>query len=111
MEFCLENDVLIISDEIHFDLIMPGHQHTVFADLSEELADHMMVCTAPSKTFNLAGLQTSNIIIPNDKLRGRYLEEMRTSGAYSLNILGYNAPQPLGTEKFYGGKFTGYQGI
>ncbi|NLB52817.1 MAG: pyridoxal phosphate-dependent aminotransferase [Syntrophomonadaceae bacterium] len=90
-EICLENDVLIISDEIHFDLIMPGNQHTVFADLSEELADHMMVCTAPSKTFNLAGLQTSNIIIPNDKLRGRYLEEMRTSGAYSLNILGYKA--------------------
>ncbi len=90
-EICLRHQVLIISDEIHFDLIMPGHQHTVFATLSEELANHMIVCTAPSKTFNLAGLQTSNIIIPNPRIRSRFLQAMKSNGFFSLNILGYKA--------------------
>ncbi len=90
-EICLRNNVLIISDEIHFDLIMPGHQHTVFANVAEELADHMIVCTSPSKTFNLAGLQTSNIIIPNPQIRKAYVKEMASNGSLSLNILGYMA--------------------
>ncbi len=90
-DICLRNNVLIISDEIHFDLIMPGHKHTVFAALSDELVDHTIVCTAPSKTFNLAGLQTSNIIIPNRKLREAYLQEVHSNGFFSLNILGYKA--------------------
>src|SRR5665647_81554 len=68
-EICLRNNVLIISDEIHFDLIMPGHKHTVFANVSEDLANNTIVCTSPSKTFNLAGMQTSNIIIPNEIIR------------------------------------------
>jgi aminotransferase/cystathionine beta-lyase len=90
-KICLENDVLIISDEIHFDLIMPGYKHTVFATISEELSDRMLVCTAPSKTFNLAGLQTSNIIIPNQKLREAYLREVESNGFFTLNILGFKA--------------------
>src|SRR5690554_1329610 len=90
-EICLENDLLIISDEIHFDIIMPGYQHTVFATLSEELASNMIVCTAPSKTFNLAGLQTSNIIIPAEEIRERYNKEAVTNGTGRLNILGYKA--------------------
>ncbi len=97
-EICLRNQVLIISDEIHFDLIMPGHKHTVFAGLSEDLANNMMVCTAPSKTFNLAGLQTSNIIIPNPKIRSRYVEEMMLNGSFSLNIMGYKACEIAYTE-------------
>ncbi|MPN13020.1 Cystathionine beta-lyase PatB [bioreactor metagenome] len=63
---CLKHDVLIISDEIHFDLIMPGYEHTVMATLSDEVADKCIVCTAPSKTFNLAGMQTSNLVINNE---------------------------------------------
>lgn len=90
-DICLRNDVLIISDEIHFDLIMPGYEHTVFAKVSEKAADNMIVCTAPSKTFNLAGMQTSNIIIPNEKIREAYLTEVRSNGFFSLNILGYKA--------------------
>jgi bifunctional pyridoxal-dependent enzyme with beta-cystathionase and maltose regulon repressor activities len=72
-EICVANQVMIISDEIHFDLIMPGQKHTVFANISDELAQNMMVCTSPSKTFNLAGLQTSNMIIPNEKLRKKFV--------------------------------------
>lgn len=90
-EICLKNNVLIISDEIHFDLIMPGNKHTVFAAVSEELADNMIICTAPSKTFNLAGMHNSNIIVPNMKLREQYLKENQSVGFSSLNILGYKA--------------------
>lgn len=97
-DICLKNDVLIISDEIHFDLIMPGYEHTVFANISEEAADNMIVCTAPSKTFNLAGMQTSNIIIPNKKIRDTYLKEVTSNGFFTLNILGYKACEIAYTE-------------
>jgi len=97
-EICLRNNVLIISDEIHFDLVMPGHKHTVLANVSEDLANNTIVCTAPSKTFNLAGMQTSNIIIPNEKIRAVYLREMASNGFYSLNILGYKACEIAYTE-------------
>lgn len=97
-EICLRNNVLIVSDEIHFDLIMPGHKHTVFANISDELSNNTIVCTAPSKTFNLAGMQTSNIIIPNDKIRKAYLEVMASNGLYTLNILGYKACEIAYTE-------------
>jgi cystathionine beta-lyase len=66
---CLEYGVLVVSDEIHADLVYSGHRHIPFAVLSEEFAQNSVICTAPSKTFNLAGLQTSNIIIPNETLR------------------------------------------
>lgn len=97
-EICLRNQVLIISDEVHFDLIMPGHKHTVFANIAEELANNMIVCTAPSKTFNLAGLQNANIIIPNPKIRHRYGEELKLTGSSMLNILGYQACEIAYTE-------------
>ena len=97
-EICLRNQVLIISDEVHFDLIMPGHKHTVFANIDEELANNMIVCTAPSKTFNLAGLQTSNIIIPSPEIRRRYVQELNLNGSGMLNILGYKACEIAYTE-------------
>lgn len=89
---CIDNDVLICSDEIHFDLIMPGYTHTVFASISEEFAQHSVICTAPSKTFNLAGLQTSSIIIPNEELRGKFRNKLLTHEANpKCNVLGYEA--------------------
>jgi aminotransferase/cystathionine beta-lyase len=97
-EICLRNRVTIISDEIHFDLIMPGHRHTVFATVSEELARNMIVCTAPSKTFNLAGMHASNIIIPDRRLRERYRTEVESSGFFSLSVLGYKACEIAYTE-------------
>lgn len=90
-ELCLKNDVIIVSDEIHHDLIMPGTTHTVFATLSKELEDHMIICTSPSKTFNLAGMQTSNILIPNETLREKYVAAINEISKTSLNALGYKA--------------------
>lgn len=68
-QICLENDVYVISDEIHFDLILPGHTHTVFSQAAPEMAQKSIICTAPSKTFNMAGLETSNMIIQSEELR------------------------------------------
>lgn len=88
---CLKHDVLVISDEIHFDLIMPGHRHTVFASLSEEAAAHCITCTSPSKTFNLAGMQASAIIISNETLKNQFISQMEKSGHFGLSILAYQA--------------------
>ena len=71
-DICIKHNVLIVSDEIHADFVWKGHTHKVFADLGESYAEQCIVCTAPSKTFNIAGLQVSNIFIPNDSLRGRF---------------------------------------
>ena len=93
-EICLKNNVLVVSDEIHSDLIMPGNVHTVFASISGEFADNCLVLTAPSKTFNIAGLQTSNIFIPNPELRNKYLGSLRLSNPNpKCNILGYAASE------------------
>ena len=68
-EICLKNNILIISDEIHCDLVLPGFTHTPLASLSEKIADNTVTLIAPSKTFNLAGLSTSSVIISNPDLR------------------------------------------
>ncbi len=89
---CVDNNVLVVSDEIHNDLIMPGHRHTVFASICDEFAQNSIICTAPSKSFNIAGLQTANIIIPNRKIRDRYWAEVcTTDGNPKCNILGLEA--------------------
>lgn len=90
-EICLAHDVLVISDEIHFDLILPGHKHTVLTTLSESFAEHFVVCTAPSKTFNIAGLSCSNIVIQNPNLRETFQAAMRALGTPSVNALGLKA--------------------
>jgi cystathionine beta-lyase len=68
-EICLKNNILILSDEIHCDLVLPGFIHTPVASLSDEIAENTITCIAPSKTFNLAGLSTSTVIISNTSLR------------------------------------------
>ena len=90
-ELCLKHDILIVSDEIHFDLILPGHEHTVFASLSKELSDRMIVCTSVSKTFNLEGMQCSNILISNPDLRAAYKATMSCYINGHLNIMAYEA--------------------
>jgi len=73
-EICLENQVLVISDEIHADIIYPGsHNFTAFASISDEFAQNSITCTSPSKPFNYPSLKVSNIIIPNTKLRGKFI--------------------------------------
>lgn len=86
---CIDNNVLVVSDEIHFDFILTGHKHTVFANISEEFAQHCIICTAPSKTFNIAGLKISNILIPNDHLRKQLLEKNQRD--FASNALGIQA--------------------
>jgi aminotransferase/cystathionine beta-lyase len=90
-DIVLENDLVLVSDEIHFDLVLPGHRHIVMAALGEDIAKRTLVCTAPSKTFNLAGMTMSNIVIPNVDLRSRFTSELDASGMMTLNILSYKA--------------------
>jgi cystathionine beta-lyase len=93
-QICLENDILVIADEIHCDLIMPGHNFTSFASISAEFEQKSIVCTAPSKTFNLAGLHTSNIIIPDEKLRNQVkatMEKYRMPGANPFGLVATEA--------------------
>ncbi|MFX0083088.1 MAG: MalY/PatB family protein [Candidatus Hodarchaeota archaeon] len=71
-EICIENEILVLSDEIHCDLIYPGYNHTNFATICEDFALNSITFTSLSKTFNLAGLQLSNIIIPNQNLRNLF---------------------------------------
>lgn len=86
---CMENDVIIISDEIHNDLIMPGFTHTVLASINKDISNNVITCTAPSKTFNLAGVQASNIIIENSQLRNLYKEEQSRSGFDCMGSFAY----------------------
>ena len=83
-EICLENDILLIADEIHHDLILPGYKHTLFSTISEEFEQKSIICTAPSKTFNLAGLQVSNIIIPNEKIRESFIRTIVNKNGISI---------------------------
>lgn len=92
-EICLRNNVLVVSDEIHGDLIFPGNKFVPFATLSEEFAQNAIVCTAPSKTFNLAGLKTSNIIIPNARLREQFDHLVHASGLAGMDAFGMVALQ------------------
>lgn len=90
-EICMENDVLVISDEIHSDLIYSGNEFTPFASISEKFSKNSITCVAPSKTFNLAGLQASGIIIENEDLRDKFLNTMESNGLSLPNIFGQEA--------------------
>ena len=90
-DICCDNGVFIIDDEIHHDIIMPGYEHTVMANTGKRVLDNIAVCTAPSKTFNIAGLQGSNIIIPNAKIRAKAVACSMMNMQLSLNIVAYTA--------------------
>ncbi len=75
-EIAIRNGAVVISDEIHCEILYRGYRHTPFAAISEEFAQNCVVCMAPSKTFNLAGLHASSIIIPNKKLRDAFADQM-----------------------------------
>lgn len=86
-DLCLRHQTIVISDEIHSDFAFQGKHH-VFATLKEAYADCSVICTSPSKTFNLAGLNLSNIFIPNETLRQRFCSCMNAAGVSELNIMG-----------------------
>jgi cystathionine beta-lyase len=85
---CLENKILIISDEIHADLVFEGFKHTPLAGISEEFAQNSVICMSPSKTFNTAGLTTSYLVIPNKRNFVAYERLMRLPHLHMGNIFG-----------------------
>lgn len=88
-DICLENGVIIISDEIHNDLILSGYKHTLFSTISDDFEKNTIMCTAPSKTFNIAGLKTSNIIIPDEKMRESFINTISKKNSFmSPNAFG-----------------------
>jgi cystathionine beta-lyase len=90
-EICLKYGVIVASDEIHADFVYPGYRHTVFAAVKPEFEQNSVILTAPTKTFNLAGLHISNIFIPNPALREKYKTEVARSGMSQLGIMGMEA--------------------
>lgn len=87
-DLCLKYNVITVSDEIHSDFVWAPNVHTTFATLGEKYAQNCIVCTAPSKTFNLAGVQVSNIFIPNASLRRALRKQIDAAGYSQLNALG-----------------------
>lgn len=92
-DICVKHGVLVVSDEIHADFVYPGYRHFVFAGLKPEYSGIAITCTSPSKTFNLAGLQVSNIFIANPKLRRLFADEIEKTGYSQLNTMGLTACQ------------------
>lgn len=87
-DICLKHEVIVVSDEIHADFVWEGNKHTPFAKLGEAYAQNSVICTAPSKTFNIAGLQISNIFIPNKELRRAFRREVNAAGYSQCNTMG-----------------------
>ena len=92
-EICIDNDVMVISDEIHSDLRYPGIEFTNFASISEKFANNSITCTSGTKTFNLAGLQISNIIIPSKGIRQTFENTVLSAGTFRPNSFAADALQ------------------
>lgn len=91
-DLCLRYGVIVVSDEIHHDFIFSG-RHSVFAALKKEYEDISVICTSPSKTFNLASMLVSNIFIPNRELKRRFQNQAAAAGISQLGILGLTAAE------------------
>lgn len=92
---CFDRGITVVADEIHCDFTYPGHPHTPFLSLGEEFEQNAISCTAPSKTFNLAGMQCSNSFIPNPVLRQKFRQELTAQGAGGINLFGRTACQAV----------------
>jgi cystathionine beta-lyase len=92
-ELCRAHNVLVIADEIHADLVYPPARHTPYARLNPDNATNSVTCTGVSKTFNLPGLQVSNIVIPNPRLRRRFQRKVRSCGLGMPNGIGIAATE------------------
>jgi len=86
----IDNGGVVISDEIHCEILFKGNKHTPFASLSDKFEQNSITCTSPSKTFNLAGLEVSCIIIPNKRLREDFINT-RSGMVPNPNLFGYTA--------------------
>lgn len=90
-ELCLKHNVLVLSDEIHCDLIYEDNIYTPFASISSEIAQNSITCIALTKTFNLAGLQTSSIVIPNEDIRRKVNRGINTDEVAEPNAFAIEA--------------------
>ena len=96
-DICLKYGVIVVSDEIHNDFVFKGN-HKVFASVKKEYEDISVICTSPSKTFNLASMLISNIFIPNRQLKARFRKQVDAAGISQLNVLGLTATQAAYTK-------------
>lgn len=92
-EICNANDVLVVADEIHCDLIMGGGRFTSYLSLGEPFADRVILCGSASKTFNLPGLKTAHTVIPNEELRQAFTARLTANGMSGLGLFGLLATQ------------------
>lgn len=90
-DICLKHGVFVIADEIHADFTYEGHKHIMFPTVKKEFEKTCAVCTAPSKTFNLAGLQISNIYIPDQQVRKKFEDDLDIIGYWEPNVFGVTA--------------------
>lgn len=90
-ELCAANHVTVISDEIHCDLTEPGYQYIPFASVSEECAGNSVTCIAPTKAFNLAGLQTAAVVVPDETLRHKMDRALNTDEVAEPNAFAVDA--------------------
>jgi cystathionine beta-lyase len=92
-EICNRHGCLVVSDEIHCDFVLPGHKHYIYASLSEEIAQNSIICLTPTKSFNIAGLQVGNLIIPNRDVKHKMRAELAKTGYSQLNTVTLAAGQ------------------
>ena len=90
-ELCTPNGVIVVADEIHQDIVFAPHEHRIFAALDERCRENCIVCTALSKTFNIAGLNCSNILIPNARLREAFNHQLEVESYHGLPYFAYAA--------------------
>ena len=90
-DICVKHNVIVVSDEIHEDFVFGNRRHYVFSEIKKEFRDITITCTSPAKTFNLAGLQISNIFIANADLRKKIKKQIDAAGYSQLNTLGLTA--------------------
>jgi cysteine-S-conjugate beta-lyase len=79
-DFCRRHDLILVSDEIHHDLVFPGHKHHIMAKVSPDISDRLVMMTASTKTFNIAGCHTGNVIIEDPELRAKFAARMNALG-------------------------------
>lgn len=90
-ELCKKYDVLIISDEIHADIVYAGHRHVPIASIDPELKNRTITCLSPTKTFNLAGLQVSYAVVENEEMRSQLEKTFHKNGLHMINTMGITA--------------------
>jgi cystathionine beta-lyase len=98
-EICLKHDVYVIADEIHCELVMPDHEYTPFASLSEQFSINSAMCVAPTKAFNIAGLQIANIIVKDAKRRERINRAINLHEVCDVNPFGVIATEAAYTDE------------